>query len=70
MLFVCCGFDDEVQHIRCAEKVAYLATLAAMNKALKPQTPPSVAAWEVTLSARKVIPCVRWPATGITAHSL
>jgi len=53
MLFVCCGFDDEVQHIRCAEKVAYLATLAAMNKALKPQTPPSVAAWEVTLSAEK-----------------
>ena len=21
--------------------------------------------WEVTLSARKVVPCVRWPATGI-----
>ena len=29
-----------------------------------------VATWEVTLSARKVVPCVRWPATGITAHSL
>jgi len=25
---------------------------------------------EVTLSARKVVPCVRWPATGTTAHSL
>jgi len=22
------------------------------------------------LIARKVVPCVRWPATGITAHSL
>ena len=31
---------------------------------------PSLATWEVTLSARKVVPCVRWPATGITAHSL
>jgi len=27
-----------------------------------------VAAWEVTLSARKVVPCVRRPATGITAQ--
>ena len=24
---------------------------------------------EVALIARKVVPCVRWPATGITAHS-
>jgi len=24
---------------------------------------PGVATWEVTLSARKVVPCVRWPAT-------
>ena len=31
---------------------------------------PGVATWEVTLSARKVVPCVRWPATRITAHSL
>jgi len=31
---------------------------------------PGVAAREVTLSARKVVPCARWPATGITAHSL
>ena len=31
---------------------------------------PVVATWEVTLSARKVVPCVRWPATGITAHCL
>ena len=28
------------------------------------------ATWEVTLSARKVVPCVRWPATGVTAHSI
>ena len=31
---------------------------------------PGVAVWEVTLSARKVVPCVRWPATRITAHIL
>ena len=31
---------------------------------------PGAAAWEVTLCARKVVPCVRWSATGITAHSL
>ena len=31
---------------------------------------PGVATWEVTLSARKVAPCVRWPATGTTARSL
>jgi len=38
----------------------------------RPQTPPPVLppGWKVTLSARKVVPCVRWPATGITAHSL
>jgi len=29
---------------------------------------PGVATWEVTLSARKLVPCVRWPATGITAQ--
>jgi len=35
----------------------------------RPQTlPPGVATWEVNLSARKVVPRVRWPATGITAH--
>jgi len=34
------------------------------------QTPPRVATCEVTLTARKVVLCVRWPATGITAHSL
>ena len=31
---------------------------------------PGVATGEDTLSARKVVPCVRWPANGITAHSL
>jgi len=31
---------------------------------------PGVATWEVTSSALKVVPCVRWPVTGITAHSL
>jgi len=29
-----------------------------------------VVTWKVALSARKVVPCVRWPATGITARSL
>jgi len=29
-----------------------------------------VVTWEVTSTARKVVSCVRWPATGITAHSL
>ena len=33
-------------------------------------TAPGVATWEVTLNAQKVVPCVRWPATGIAAHSL
>jgi len=27
-----------------------------------------VATWEVTLSTRKVVPCVRWPASGITVQ--
>jgi len=36
----------------------------------RPQTPPGVATWEVSLSARNVVPCVCWPATGITAHNL
>ena len=41
------------------------------NKAVKTaDSAPGVATWEVTLSARKVVPCVRWPATGIAAHSL
>ena len=31
---------------------------------------PCAATWEVTLSTRKVVPCVRWPATGITVYSL
>ena len=31
---------------------------------------PGVATWDVTLSTRKVVPCVRWPASGITVHSL
>jgi len=31
---------------------------------------PRVATWVVTLSARKVVPSDRWPANGITAHSL
>jgi len=31
---------------------------------------PGVATWEVISSAQKVVPCVRWPATGITALSL
>jgi len=31
---------------------------------------PVVATWEVTISTRKVVPYVRWPATGITAHCL
>ena len=34
---------------------------------LPPLLPPG---WKVTLSARKVVPCERWPATGITVHSL
>ena len=42
---------------------------AFRNKAAT-DSAPGVATWEVTLSARKVVPCVRWPATGITAHSL
>jgi len=37
----------------------------------RPQTPTTgcVTTWEVTLSARKVVLCVRWPATGIRAYS-
>jgi len=29
---------------------------------------PGAATWEVTLSARKAVPCVRWPVTSINAH--
>jgi len=48
----------------------------SLQKALKTtqsetaDSDPGVATLEVTLSARKVVPCVRWNATGITAHSL
>ena len=31
---------------------------------------PGVVTWDVTLSARNVVPCVRSPATSITAPSL
>jgi len=31
---------------------------------------PIIATLEITLSTRKVVPCVRWPETSITAHSL
>jgi len=31
---------------------------------------PGVDTWEVILSAQNVVPCVRWPAIGITAFSL
>ena len=31
---------------------------------------PAVATWEITLSARKVVPCVRWPANGITTRTV
>ena len=47
--------------------------LAAIYNTIQSQTADSaagVATSKVTLSARKVVPCVRWPATGITAHSL
>ena len=40
---------------------------AVIDRRLRPLC---VATWEVTLSARKVVRCVRWPATGINAHSL
>jgi len=49
-----------------------LATLIITPTTRQSQTAdsaPGVATWEVTLSARKV-PCDRWPATDITAHSL
>jgi len=36
----------------------------------KADSAPGVAIWVVTFSARKVVLRVRWPATGITAHSL
>ena len=62
----------------CTGPVQHLTTFSApcfeqKHTARQSQTAdsaPGVAAWEVTLSTRKVVPCVRWPATGITAHSL
>jgi len=41
---------------------------SVIDRRLRPS--PVVASWEVTLSARKVVPRVRRPATGITTHSL
>ena len=31
---------------------------------------PGAATWDVTLSARKVVPCVRWPTTGILLRTV
>jgi len=47
-----------------------MSMTACFNKAVIDRwLRPGVATWEVTSSAQKVVPCVRWPATGITAHS-
>jgi len=46
--------------------VAHYCYQAVIDRRLR----PGVSTWEVTLSARNVVQCVRWPATGITAHSL
>jgi len=45
-------------------------SLTATEQSWTADSAPGVATWEVTLSARKVVLCVRWPATGITAHRL
>ena len=54
--------------------VSFRRLLNHTNKPVtdRPQTPPPVLppSWEFTSSARKVVPCVRRPAAGITAHSL
>jgi len=36
----------------------------------RPQTPPPVLTPGKLLQAPEVVPCIRWPATGINAHSL
>jgi len=49
----------------------YFTRKFTLNKAvIDRRLRPGVAAWEVTLSTRKVVPCVRCPATGrpMTAH--
>jgi len=52
--------------------VAIPATPAALTlmQSQTADSAPGVATWGVTFSARKVVPCVRWPATGITARTV
>ena len=45
-----------------------LSTLQKMQSQTADFAPPSAATWEKTFSARKVVLCVLWPATGITVQ--
>jgi len=47
-----------------------LSTALETRQSQTADSAPCAATWEVSLSARKVAPCARWLATGITAHSL
>jgi len=65
------SLDDELMpfSIDYRSIVGYLQLqLRSNNKTA--DSAPGLATWEVTSSARKVVPCVRWPATYITAYSL
>jgi len=59
------GSTCSVQFSSCS---AYEPLRLRNNAAIDRRLRPGVATWEVTLSARKVVPCVRWSATD--AHSL
>jgi len=48
---------------------AAAAQLTTTRQSQTADSAPGVATWEVPLSARKVVPCVRWPATGITVQA-
>jgi len=48
---------------------AAAAQLTTTRQSQTADSAPCAATWEVTLSARKVVPCVRWPATGITVQA-
>ena len=54
----------------CRRVSVCLFVKTAVRQSQTADSAPAVATWEVTLSARKVVPYVRRPPTGITAHSL
>ena len=54
-------------HLHCHSALHQQPTTSQLQTA---DSAPGAATWDVTLSARKVVPCVRWPTTGILLRTV